>query len=69
MYAVIDTETTGLSPRLRHRIVELAVVLVDESGQVEDEFCTLLNPERDLGPQHIHGIRGAEVINAPSSKM
>lgn len=65
MYAVIDTETTGLSPRLRHRVVELAVVLVDENGQIESEFCTLLNPERDLGPQHIHGIRGADVINAP----
>lgn len=65
MYAVVDTETTGLSPRLRHRVIELAVVLVDESGQVEDEFCTLLNPERDLGPQHIHGIRGADVVNAP----
>ncbi|NMM23288.1 MAG: DNA polymerase III subunit epsilon [Phycicoccus sp.] len=65
MYAVIDTETTGLSPRLHHRVVELAVVLVDERGQIESEFCTLLNPERDLGPQHIHGIRAADVINAP----
>lgn len=65
MYAVVDTETTGLSPRLRHRVVELAVLLVDEKGQIEGEFCTLLNPERDLGPQHIHGIRAADVINAP----
>ena len=65
MYAVIDTETTGLSPNLRHRVIELAVVLVDESGHIEDQWCTLLNPERDLGPQHIHGIRTAEVARAP----
>lgn len=65
MYAVIDTETTGLSPNLRHRVIELAVVLVDESGHIEDQWCTLLNPDRDLGPQHIHGIRAAEVAKAP----
>lgn len=65
MYAVVDTETTGLSPHLRHRVAELAIILVDEKGQIESEFCTLLNPERDLGPQHIHGIRGADAIHAP----
>ena len=65
MYAVVDTETTGFSPRVGHRVVELAVVLVDEKGHIEDEFCTLLNPDRDLGPQHIHGIRCADVLNAP----
>src|SRR6476620_11660935 len=65
MYAVVDTETTGLSPNLRHRIAEVAVVLVDESGKVEAEWSTLVNPERDLGPQHIHGIRGADVREAP----
>ena len=27
MYTVLDTETTGLSPQLQHRVVELAVVL------------------------------------------
>lgn len=65
MYAVIDTETTGLSPRYRHRVVELAVVLADAQGRVEGRWSTLLNPERDLGPQHIHGIRAAQVLNAP----
>lgn len=65
LYAVVDTETTGLSPNLRHRVIELAVVLVDESGVIEDQWCTLLNPDRDLGPQHIHGIRAAQVVAAP----
>ena len=56
MYAVIDTETTGLLPSHRHRVIEIAVVLLDARGQVEREWVTLLNPHRDLGPQHIHGI-------------
>lgn len=65
MYAVIDTETTGLLPTHRHRVIEIAVVLLDARGQVEHEWVTLLNPQRDLGPQHIHGILTADVLAAP----
>ena len=65
MYAVIDTETTGLLPSHRHRVIEVAVVLLDARGQVEHEWVTLLNPQRDLGPQHIHGILTADVLAAP----
>jgi DNA polymerase-3 subunit epsilon len=32
VYAVIDTETTGLSPAHRHRVIEIAVVLLDPAG-------------------------------------
>ncbi|WP_043725980.1 exonuclease domain-containing protein [Kutzneria sp. 744] len=64
-YAVIDTETTGLLPGFRHRIAEIAVIHVDADGTVTDEWCTLLNPERDLGPQAIHGIRAADARRAP----
>ena len=63
MYAVIDTETTGLLPSHRHRVIEVAVVLLDARGQVEREWVTLLNPQRDLGPQHIHGILTADVLD------
>jgi DNA polymerase-3 subunit epsilon len=65
MYAVIDTETTGLSPGHRHRVIEIAVVLLDARGRFEREWVTLLNPQRDLGPQHIHGILTADVLAAP----
>lgn len=65
MYAVIDVETTGLRPSWHDRVVEIAVVQVDASGRVEGEWCTLVNPERDLGPQHIHGITAAEARRAP----
>ena len=65
-YAVLDIETTGLSPGYHHRIVEIGVVILDRDGSVMDEWCTLLNPQRDLGPQHIHRIRANEVRNAPT---
>ena len=65
-YAVIDFETTGLSPR-RDRIVEVAVARVDASGRVEDEFATLINPDgRDVGPTFIHGIANSQVKDAPT---
>jgi DNA polymerase-3 subunit epsilon len=66
LYAVVDTETTGLWPGWHDRIIEVAVVQLNELGKVEREWCTLLNPNRDLGPQRIHGIRTAEVIAAPA---
>ncbi|WP_017977026.1 exonuclease domain-containing protein [Actinopolyspora halophila] len=65
-YAVVDTETTGVSAGYGHRIVEIAVVHVDTAGVVTDEWTTLLSPNRDLGPQAIHGIHASEVRHAPS---
>ena len=60
MYAVVDVETTGLRPSWHDRVVEIAIVHVDDAGTIEAEWCTLVNPQRDLGPQHIHGITAAE---------
>jgi len=64
MYAVVDVETTGLSPRL-DRIIEVAVVALTESGTVEWAWSTLVRPERDVGPTHIHGLRASDVAGAP----
>jgi DNA polymerase-3 subunit epsilon len=66
MYAVVDVETTGLRTSWHDRIVEIAVVRLDESGRPRDEWCTLVNPDRDLGPQEIHGITAAEACRAPT---
>ncbi|GAA4020171.1 hypothetical protein GCM10022247_50110 [Allokutzneria multivorans] len=65
-YAVVDVETTGLLPGMHHRVVEVAVVHLDAHGAVTGEWCTLLNPLRDLGPQRIHRITAAEVRRAPT---
>lgn len=64
-YAVIDFETTGLWPESHDRAIEVGVVLTDEAGRIEDEWTTLMNPRRDLGPTHIHGITAAQVLQAP----
>ena len=60
--AVLDTETTGFSKN--DRIVEIAVLTV-VGGEIVDEFDTLLQPERDPGPVHIHGITPTMVQAAP----
>jgi len=64
-FAVLDTETTGLLPS-HDRVVEIAVVGLRPDGSMEWTWSTLLNPQRDLGPQHIHGIHTADVLAAPA---
>nr|WP_283774973.1 SNF2-related protein [Brachybacterium equifaecis] len=65
-YTVIDLETTGLSPGRHHRVLELGVVQVSPTGEIEDEWSTLLNPGRDIPNSHIHGITASDVAAAPS---
>src|SRR5690349_15614882 len=43
-FAVLDVETTGLSPS-EHRILELAVVHTDGHGTVLDEWAVRCDPE------------------------
>ncbi len=63
-FAVIDVETTGLSPR-QHRVLELAVIRLGAKGDVIDEWSTRFNPEGPVGATHIHGISDADVRHAP----
>ncbi|MEU6848612.1 3'-5' exonuclease [Actinacidiphila alni] len=64
-YAVVDVEATGSSSR-RHRVVELAVVLLDGELGPQGEFTTLVDPHGPVGPTHIHGIVGGDLGGAPS---
>lgn len=61
-FAVIDTETTGFSRY--DRIVEFACVTVVD-GEIVEEYETLLQPDRDPGPVHIHGITPSMLETAP----
>lgn len=68
MYAIIDTETTGLSLN-NDRIIELAVIGLDTDGNKEWEWCSLINPERDTGhgmAVRIHQIYSRDVADAPT---
>lgn len=64
-FCVVDLETTGFSPRLGDRVVEVATVRIEADGTVVDEWSTLVNPERDIGATHVHGITAGEVVDAP----
>lgn len=64
-WLVVDCETTGLGKH--DRIVEIAAVEIDvDSGDVVDEFDTLVNPERDVGRTNLHGITASMVEAAPT---
>jgi DNA polymerase-3 subunit epsilon len=65
IFAVTDVETTGLHPEWNDRIVEIAIVRVDSAGKILDEYATLVNPSRDLGPIEIHGVTASMAKHAP----
>lgn len=65
-FAVFDVETTGFAATGVDRVIEIAVVLSSPTGERLDEYVTLVNPERDAGPTHVHGISSAELVDAPS---
>lgn len=65
-YAVIDLETTGLAPSYGHRVIEIGIVHVAPDGAIERTFETVVDPGRDLGPVHIHQLRGADMVGAPA---
>ncbi len=62
-FAVVDVETTGLSPLNGDRIVEVAVVRLTPDSSTE--YATLVNPLRNVGPTHIHGLTAQDVAQAP----
>jgi DNA polymerase-3 subunit epsilon len=64
-FAVVDVETTGFSPE-DERIVEVGVVVLDPQGDEVGTFCTLIDPGRDPGPTHIHGISTEMLEGAPT---
>ncbi len=64
-FAVVDVETSGLSPA-RHRILQVAVVEVRGDGTVVDEWTSLVRPSLwRVGPRHIHGLTVRRVWRAP----
>ena len=57
-HIILDTETTGLSPALGHRIIEVAAVEMINRRLTGKHYHCYLNPEReiDAGAQQVHGI-------------
>jgi hypothetical protein len=63
-FAVVDVETTGLSPR-SDRVVEVAIVRISPDGEITGEWSSRINPEGPVGATHIHGIRQQDVADSP----
>lgn len=62
---ILDFETTGLSPKLGSRVVEVAAVRVEPSGAPELILDTLVDPEGPVHASEIHGIYDEDVVGAP----
>lgn len=64
-FAVIDVETTKLSPQRGGRIVEIAIVRLTARGEAEDEWSSILDPESSPGRTDIHGLTATDTEHAP----
>ena len=64
---VLDTETTGLSTREGHRIIEIGCVELVNRRVTANHFHTYLNPDRDIdeGAERVHGISRDDLETAP----
>jgi DNA polymerase-3 subunit epsilon len=65
---VLDTETTGLSPRGGHRVIEIACVELQDLIPTGRTFHCYINPERDIDPdaERIHGLSRAFLADKPT---
>ena len=54
----LDTETTGLSPNDKHKIVEIACIETNDLTPTKKIFHKVINPQRDVpdGAYKIHGF-------------
>jgi ATP-dependent Lhr-like helicase len=65
-FAVVDVETTGFTPMGEDRVIEVAVVHTDAQGRTTSSWSTLVNPGRDPGPTHVHGVAAEDLTGAPT---
>jgi DNA polymerase-3 subunit epsilon len=64
---VLDTETTGLNPKLGDRVIEIGCVELLNRRLSERSFHTYLNPEREveLGATRVHGLTREDLMAKP----
>jgi DNA polymerase-3 subunit epsilon len=69
-HVVVDVETTGLSPRHGHRVIEIGAVALEE-GIVVEEFTTLIDAGVPVpyAVQAIHGITEEMLEGQPTPEQ
>ena len=57
-HLILDTETTGLDPKLGHRVIEIAAVEIVDRRVTGRNVHFQVNPERDIdaGATDVHGL-------------
>lgn len=64
-FAVVDVETTGVYYR-RDQVIEVGIVLLDDSLGESFRWSSLVNPRRAVTAQKVHGITDTDVAQAPT---
>ncbi len=64
---ILDTETTGLNPKLGDRIIEIGCVELLNRRLSERSFHTNVNPEREVefGATRVHGLTREDLMAKP----
>lgn len=64
---ILDTETTGLSPKRMHRVIEIGCLEMIDRKLTGEKFHTYLQPYRfsDFGALKIHGITDEFLADKP----
>lgn len=64
---VLDTETTGLSPKEGHRIIEIGAVEIINKIRTGETFHVYINPEVEIsaGAFRVHGISNEFLSDKP----
>ena len=67
MLIIFDLETTGVDVA-NDRIVQIAYVLLDDSGKAIAQNCTLVNPQIPIPAEAsaVHGITNEAIKDAPT---
>jgi len=66
-HIILDTETTGLSAKEGHRIIEIGAVEMINYSLTGEKLHLYINPEREIdeGAQAVHGISGEFLQDKP----
>ena len=64
---VLDTETTGLSPKNGDRLVEIGCVELENHVPTGEVFHCYINPERDMPAEAeaVHGLTAEFLADKP----
>ena len=64
---ILDTETTGLDPKLGHRIIEVAAVEMVDRSPTGRTLQIYIDPEReiDAGASEVHGMTWEDLKGKP----